>query len=109
MRKLVFILIVFVGLLTGCKTTPGKIIASSSTTVDHAMKAWAVFVVDGHATAAQEATVKSLKEKYDAAEDAAVEANARLDPPSWAAAKQYLLEQQTNLIQMVTMFTGKKL
>ena len=109
MKKLLLFSILIVGLLAGC-ATPGKIIASSSTTVDHAMKAWAVWVVDGHATPEQETKVRALKLKYDSAEDAAVQANiafASGDKTRWAAAKAFLMEQQQALLSLVSTLTGK--
>lgn len=109
MKILLLFSILIISLLAGC-STPGKLIASSSTTVDHAMKAWAVWVVDGKATPDQEAQVRAFKIKYDAAEDAAVKANiafASGDKASWAAAKAYLVEQQQALLNLVSTLTGK--
>lgn len=113
MKKLyIFLTITVISLLAGC-TTPGKLIASSSSTVDHAMQAWAIYVVDGKATIAQENMVRAYKIKYDAAEDAAVEANLKFattgDKAAWKLAKEYLTEQKDNLINLVSSLTGKAL
>lgn len=109
MKKLVTLIGITL-LLAGCSTT-GKLIATSSTTVDHAMRAWAVHVVDGKASAAQEETVKAAKLKYDAAEDQAVAAYTTFTDTGnvavWKAAKVYLLQQQQNLINLIEQFTGK--
>lgn len=94
-----------------CQTT-GKLIATSSATVDAAMQTWAVYVVDGHATAQQETQVRSIKSKYDAAEDAAVEAYTAFsltgDKTRWQQARDFMLEQQRALIALVEQFTGRK-
>ncbi len=109
MKNLLLFSILILSLLAGC-ATPGKLIASSSTTVDHAMRAWAVWVVDGKATPEQELRVRALKAKYDAAEDAAVQANiafASGDKTRWAAAKAFLIEQQQALLSLVSTLTGR--
>jgi uncharacterized membrane protein YjgN (DUF898 family) len=56
--------------LIGCttlgtwQTSSGKFLATTATTVDSAMQAWATFVVAGRTTAAQEAKVKALYIQY---------------------------------------------
>ncbi len=96
--------------LLGC-STPGKYIAASSTTVEHAMQAWAVFVVDGHATPEQELAVRQLKTRYDTAEDAAVSAyvdmNQTGDKTAWLIARDLLKANQANLLALVTAFTNR--
>lgn len=102
---------VMLALTSGCNTT-GKLIATSSTTVDHAMQGWAVYVVDGKATAEQEKQVRKAKDLYDAAEDAAVEAYTTFsltgDKSRWEQARDYLWAQQRALISLVEQFTGRK-
>lgn len=107
------IAVAFASLLwAGCQTA-GKVIATSSTTVDHAMQAWAVYVVDGHATPAQENQVRILKNNYDQAEDIAVAAYAVYsetgDKTQWERAKELLLKKQTQLVNLVSSLTGKKI
>ena len=112
MKTLIGMMVAVVMIFTGCATT-GKLIATSSTTVDHAMQAWAVYVVDGKASKVQEDRVRVAKEKYDAAEDAAVEAYATFSAggskSSWTVAQEYLKQSQSSLISLITMFTGKAL
>ena len=95
----------------GC-STPSKFIAASSTTVDHAMKAWAVYVVDGHATPEQEAKVKKAQKSYYAAEDLALAAIAGVeaggDKTAWLKARDLMLANQKTLIDMINTFTHKK-
>jgi hypothetical protein len=97
-------------LVCGCQT-PGKIIATTSTSVDHAMQTWAVYVVDGKATPEQETKVKEFKLRYDAAEDLALSAFIEYtktdDKSVWLRAKDLLKAQQLNLINLVNQFTGK--
>jgi transcriptional regulator GlxA family with amidase domain len=106
------VLLVATFLISGCSTT-GKVIATSSTTVDHAMQAWAVYVVDGKASMAQEQAVRAAKEKYDAAEDAAVEAYIQFSKddyrPAWEKARDYLTSQAEALTALIQQFTGEKL
>lgn len=105
------VLIAIVSLLAGCATS-GKLIATSSTSVDHAMQAWAVYVVDGRATVAQEASVRVLKEKYDLSEDAAVAAFASFtqtgDKTAWQQASAYLQTNEANLISLIYLISGTK-
>lgn len=95
---------------TACTTT-SKLIVASNITVDHAMQAWAVHVVDGKATPAQEDAVRQAKLKYDAAEDALVEANikfAQTDKSAVKLAREYLKEQREALIVLIQHLIGKK-
>jgi ABC-type phosphate/phosphonate transport system ATPase subunit len=111
MKKYFIVFSLFVSLLcVGCQTT-GKLIATTSTSVDHAMRAWAVYEVDGKATEAQKSQVRYFKQQYDLAEDAAVAAFVVMsetgDKSSWLTAKEYLYKNQQNLINLVTLITGK--
>jgi hypothetical protein len=70
-------LTIFVSALCGCKTTDtGKVIATTATTVDAAMKGWAIHVHEGKATAEQERKVAAAWLRYKAIESAAVKAYA---------------------------------
>lgn len=108
--SLLFVITLLVG-CDGCSSTPAKLIATSSSTVDHAMKAWAVYVVDGKASAAQEAMVRDAKAKYDAAEDAAVKAYVSYtksgDKLTWAVANDLLTKNKESLLNLITLLTGK--
>ena len=96
-------------LLAGCQT-PGKYIATSSTTVDHAMQAWAVYVVDGHATPEQELAVRKVKTLHEIAEDAAVLAYTDFkitgDKTVWLKARDVLRLNQANLLAIIASFTN---
>lgn len=113
MKKLKTLSLVMLGvaLLTGCRTTPSKVIATSATTVDKAMKAWAVYVVDGHATDAQRQKVRELQASYYAAEDSLLIANAMYEKlgtaPTWQEAAQQLINAETELVGFITALTGK--
>ncbi len=110
--QILFTILLGCFLWSGCQTTPGKYISSSSTTVNHAMQAWAVYVVDGRATPEQEAAVRAAKDNYDVAEDVAVIAYAQSqstgDQSRWIIYRDLLSQHQAELIQLVTLFTGKK-
>jgi hypothetical protein len=110
MKTLLTITIAVICLLTnGCKST-GNLIATSFTTVDHAMQAWAVYVVDGKATMTQELAVREAKLKYDVAEDTAVAAYVKLasgDKVTWAIARDHLIQQRENLLNLLSVLTGK--
>lgn len=76
MTKKIFALLAVValtGIVAGCalfgswQDTAGKTLASISLTTDAAMKGWAKWVVDGHATSGDEAKVKAGYEKYQTA------------------------------------------
>ena len=103
--------VICVLLLVGC-STPSKFVASSSTTVDHAMKAWAVYVVDGLATPKQIQQVKKAQQDYYAAEDLALAAIAGVevggDKTAWLKARDLMLANQQTLIDLINTFTHKK-
>lgn len=89
--------------MAGCATT-GKMVASTSSTVEHAMQMWAVFVVDGHATPTQEARVKRALEDYYAAEDLVISAMKKGDPLTLETAKQWLKENRDLLLGLINGF-----
>jgi hypothetical protein len=109
--KLLIGCIVPLALLTGC-STPGKVIATSSSTVEHALKMFAVYSVDGHATEAQREQVKRLQADYYAAEDVALAAYAEFSKSgeklTWEKARDFMWAQENALIALIEGFTGKK-
>lgn len=109
--KLLCAVLLGLALVTGCKTTPSKVIAASAVTVDKAMQAWAVYVVDGHATDAQRFKVRELQSKYYAAEDAMLIANAMYEKmgiaPTWQDAARELIAAENTLVEFITSVTGK--
>ena len=111
MKLTINLLLISLVLIVGC-STPSKLIATSSTTVDHAMKAWAVYVVDGHATLKQKQQVDKAQADYYAAEDLAIAANLGFkdsaDKKAWLKARDLMLANQQALIDLITTFTHKK-
>ncbi len=99
MKKFIGLVLVLT-LLVGCSTA-GRLVASSSSSVDHAMQGWAVLVVDGKTKPAQEERVRNAHTKYLKAEDAAVEA---LGTTNWASAKVFLVENQNLLLELIETF-----
>ena len=100
-----------VALLSGC-ASPGKYIVTTSIATDHAMQAWAVWVVDGHATINDELTVMAAHERYLAAEDAVLEAwlawQKTGDKLTWIEARDALLRRQSDLLMLVDKLTKEK-
>jgi predicted lipid-binding transport protein (Tim44 family) len=101
-------MVLVMAVVTGCGTTPGKVIASASTSVDHAMQGWMVYVVDGHATPAQEQAVRAAHLDYLAAEDAALAAYAGFaatgEASAWQRARDFLNGQQQALLALISSF-----
>lgn len=112
MKKLLVLTCAIVALLTGGCSTTGKLIATSTTTVDHAMQAWAVYVVDNQSTLEQENKVRELKAKYDLAEDVVLDAYGESvktgNKTTLQIAKNALATAQRNLVAAVELFTNKK-
>jgi heat shock protein HslJ len=100
-----------VALLSGC-ASPGKYIVTTSIAVDHAMQAWAVYVVDGHASINDELTVMAAHQRYIAAEDAVLEAWLAFqksgDKLTWIEARDTLLRRQADLLMLVDKLTKEK-
>jgi hypothetical protein len=116
MKKLLIIGMAIVAIFAGCKTA-GKLVATSSVTVDKALRAWAVYYVDNEGTAnavtpKQLAAVEKAQSNYYMAEDQAIAAYASFvkngDEGAWKAATSYLREQQQSLIQLIETFTKGK-
>lgn len=113
MKQIITLTILVTALLCGGCASTGKLIATGSTTVDHAMQAWAVFVVDGKASVEQEEVVRSYKNRYYIAEDSAVLALVDYeqhpgDKTNLETAINVLKIHKQNLIKLVESFTGKK-
>lgn len=107
MKTYLLVTMAVIGLLAGCATS-GKFIATTSTTVDKAMKGWAAFVVSGHATLAQEEAVRRAHRDYIASEDlalAALESGSKLDLQT---ARKFLNEHQASLLQLIELFSRKE-
>lgn len=103
-------------MLCGCATwqkNGGKLIASTAVAVDSAMQGWAVWVVDGKATAGDEAKVKLVYIKYQLAMKAASEAyvaSVKLEDKSiWTQAVAGLVAAREELIALIANITGKPL
>lgn len=96
--------------LCGCANT-GKILVSASTTVDHAMQAWAVYVVDGKAKPQDEAVVRKAFDSYKAAESIALsaylESEKTGDKTAFEKARDVLLREQVALLALVTQLQRK--
>lgn len=112
MKKLLTLTLFVCLLLTGCQNV-GKVIASSSTTVDHALKAWSVYVVDGHATDAQSAEVEKYQKSYYVAEDLALDAYRQSvktgDKEAYKIALDTLKASEQSLIAVIQTFTKKEI
>lgn len=77
MNKIISSFLLVAILATGCATyleNTGKTLASVAITVDGAMKGWASWVKTGHATQANEDSVKAAYEKYQLAMQTAEDA-----------------------------------
>jgi hypothetical protein len=97
----------------GCasvQTTAGKLLASTATTVDGAMQGWAIWVAQGHATAQQEAQVRSAYGQYQASMSIALGAyNAMVqsgDQSVWLTASQILASNGAAVVALVQSFTS---
>jgi len=110
-KYLLFITIAIVAFLTGCQSTPTKLIAATSATVDGAMKAWAIYVVDGHATEAQRVRVRELQARYYLAEDSMLVAYSVYSHTGvvedWQEAAKLLIESEAALVNFIASITGK--
>lgn len=107
MKTLLLVMLAALGFLVGCATS-GKFIAASSTTVDKAMKSWAAYVVEGHATPAQEEAVRRAHKDYLASEDLALAALESGSKPDLQTARKFLTEHQAALLQLVELFSRKE-
>lgn len=78
MKKLLLPLLLAAAVLTGCNGTPARVayntVAAPAITVDHAMNAWGDYVAKYQPSADVEQKVKYLYEKYQAAEQVAIDA-----------------------------------
>jgi hypothetical protein len=97
----------------GCasvQTSAGKLLASTATTVDGAMQGWAIWVAQGHATAQQEAQVKTAYGQYQASMAIALGAyNAMVqsgDQSVWLTASQILASNGAAIVALVQSFTS---
>lgn len=112
MKKYLITLTVTVCLLLTSCVNVGRVIATNSTTVDHAMKAWSVYVVDGHATPEQEAKVKEAQLAYYAAEDLALDAYRTYhktgDKTVYVIAAERLQAQSQNLVTLIQFLSKKE-
>lgn len=103
-------------MLCGCATwqkNGGKLLASTAVAVDSAMQGWAVWVVDGKATAGDEAKVKLAYIKYQLAMKGASEAymaSVKLgDESIWKRAVAGLMASHDELVALIQNITGKSL
>jgi len=102
------------GCFTGCATqnAPGRILATAVQSVDSAMQGWASYVALGRATDAQQASVRALYEKYQAAESAAETAYvaaAKLgDATIFERASVSLRAAQNDLLQLIEEISRPK-
>jgi len=116
------VLVAFVGMavaamLSSCACTTwqdsaGKSLASASVSVDAAMKGWAVWVANGHATLEQEAKVRDAYGKYQAAMRLASNtyqsAVAAKDKSLMKIAMNVVAESRQSFLALIAEFTQRK-
>jgi hypothetical protein len=90
----------------GCATqdVPGRTLATAAVTVDKAMQAWAIYVVQGHATASDEAAVRKAYSRYQLSMALAesLYREAQQDGPALDKAIAALIAAKADLINLVT-------
>lgn len=100
---------------TGCQTSnaPGRVLASTVTTVSAAMEGWWTWEALGQAKPEEVARVRELYARYQAveavAEKAYVTAAKLDDQTAWRQASEALRSVQTELLSAIEAFTHKKL
>jgi len=116
------VLVAFMGLALaalmtscGCATwqdAAGKSLASASASVDAAMQGWAVWVVNGHATAQQEAAVREAYGRYQAAMQLASTAYqsavSAKDKTLMQTALAVVAQSRADFVSLVQTFTQTK-
>ena len=113
MKKLltmIAVTVVITTLFTGCNTT-GKVLASTSITVNEAMDGWMQWVKLGYATLEQEHKVKTAYERYQVAMSAASNAyaqaainNTSQNRTVLQVARESLLASQNDLLALINLF-----
>ena len=97
-------LLMFGGLLTGCKTSQ-RAITSSSLTVSALVKAYSIYVVQNEVPDAEQDAVWAAYEKYQVAEDRAVEAYTAFvvlgDKSGWEKAKEAMNQAHLALLELL--------
>lgn len=95
----------------GCQTA-GKTLAATAVTVDSAMRAWAIYVVDGHATPEQENKVRDVYHKYQlamqASRDAYSAAAVLKDESIYKRTYVGLNAAKEDIVALIKEFTTKK-
>lgn len=92
--------------------TAGKLLASSALTVDASMKGWAAWVAQGHATAPQEAQVKTAYGQYQialtTAQAAYTAAVATKDESLWTQAGASLSASSSGVTTLIQALQTSK-
>lgn len=115
MKKLIPLIIGLLFITTACNTiknTGPKVMASTALAVDAAMKSWAVWVVNGHATPAQEQNIRDVYKKYQVSMLIAYNAYTQSvnsgNDSAWKIASTMLDSNKNQLISLVQMFMANK-
>ncbi len=109
--KLTVALFCSVALLSACvsfQNSAGKLLATTATTVDAAMKGWATWVAKNPPNPLAEAKVRDAYQKYQAsmtiACNAYTNAVATGERSGWKIASDVLTANQTSLLNLVKSF-----